>query len=131
MARTNTRVGVGSSPPRPSPRAGRELLLSVAIGQDETHRRVELRLLDRLRRVDALGAHDRALADEAAFPDALRVADDRLAQLQPLVARVEVVAPRDRRRGRAKELVVQPVNGAGRVAQHAVDALAELAELVD
>src|SRR5260370_21761953 len=51
--------------------------------------------------------------------------------LQTLVARVEVVAARERSRRGAEELVVQAVDGAGRVAEHAVDAFAELAELID
>ena len=49
----------------------------------------------------------------------------------PLVARVEVVAARQGDRRRTEKFVVKPVDGAGRVTEHAVDALAELPELVD
>src|SRR5579859_6300429 len=63
--------------------------------------------------------------------DALGVGDHRQPLLEALVTRVEVVAAGERRRRRAEELVVEAVDWAGRVAQHAVDALAELAESID
>src|SRR5205823_1320385 len=84
-----------------------------------------------LRRVDALGADDRALADEAALPDALRVGEHRQPLLQALVARIEVVAPRQGGRRGPEKYAVKTVDGAGRVTEHAIDALAELPEVVD
>src|SRR5437016_4389214 len=105
--------------------------LSGSERQDEAHRGVELGLLDRLGGVDALRAHDRAFTDEAAFPDPLGVRDDGQPLRQALVARIEVVAPREGGRCRAEKFVVKSVDGAGRVAKHAVDAFAELPELVD
>src|SRR5438445_6066062 len=115
--------------PRRSPAA--PSLLAVSVRKNETHRRVELRLLNRLGRIDALGTDNRAFAHEAALPDALGVRDHRQPLLDALVARIQVVAARQRGRGGAEELVVQAIDRAGRVAEHAVDALAELAELVD
>src|SRR5712692_4691820 len=106
-------------------------LLAIAVRQNEARGGLELGLLDGLGRIDALGAYHRAFAHEAALPDALGVREYRQPILQTLVARVEVVAPRERGRRRAEELVVQAVDRAGRVAEHAVDALAELAELID
>src|SRR6266404_6663795 len=117
------------SAPRRSPAA--PSLLAVSVRKNETHRGVQLRLLNRLGRVDALGTDNRAFAHEAALPDALGVRDHRQPLLDALVARIQVVASRERGRGRAEELIVQAVHRAGRVAEHAVDAFAELAELVD
>src|SRR6266849_6117727 len=57
--------------------------------------------------------------------------DHRQAFLAALVARIEIVAAGKRDRRRAEKLVVQAVDGAGRVTEHAVDAFAELAELID
>src|SRR5438477_9764437 len=105
--------------------------IPVAIGQDEAQRGVELGLLDRLGGIDSLGADDGALADEAALPHSFGIGDDRQPFLQTLVARVEVVAAREGDRGRPQELVVKTVDRARRVTEHAVDALAELSELVD
>src|SRR5712692_2831428 len=113
------------------PSGAGHLFLAVSVGEHEAHRGVELCLLDRLRRIDAFGAHHRALADEAALPDALGVRDHRQAFLDALVARIEIVAAGKRDRRRAEKLVVQAVDGAGRVTEHAVDAFAELAELID
>src|SRR5580704_18768011 len=106
-------------------------LLAVTERKREAKRRVELGLLDRLGRVDALRTDHRAFADEAALPDALGVGDHREPLGQPLVARVEVVAAGERDRGRSEKFVVKAVDGASRVTEHAVDALAELPELVD
>src|SRR2546427_5499950 len=114
--------------PRRSPAA--PSILAVSVRKNETHRRVELRLLNRLGRVDALGTDNRAFANEAALPNALGVRDHRQPILDALVARVQVVAARQRGRGGAEELVVQAINPAGRVAEHAVDALAGLAGLL-
>src|SRR5438046_1123027 len=122
--------------PRPDPLPGggggqRQRSISVPLGEGEPQRGVELGLLDRLGGVDALRTDDRAFADEGALPDALGVTDHRQPLLESLVARVEVVAAGKRRRGRAQKLVVETVDRAGRVTEHAVDALAELPELVD
>src|SRR2546429_6429798 len=105
--------------------------IPVAIGEDESHRRVELGLLDRLGRVDALRADDRTLADEAALPHALGIADDRQPFLQTLVARIEVVAARECDRGGPQKLLVKTVDRARRGTDHAVYALAGLPELLD
>src|SRR3979411_2982705 len=129
MRRASTTCSCGRSPgATPAPAFS---ILAVSVRQHEAQCRVELALLDRLRRVDALGAHDRTLADEAALPHALGIADHRQALLESLVSRVEVVAARERDRGGAPALLAGAIHGARRVTQHAVDALAELAELVD
>src|SRR2546423_9662346 len=117
--------------PGPSPLWGEGMSIPVAIGEDESHRRVELGLLDRLGRVDSLRADDRALADEAALPHALGIADDRQPFLQTLVARVEVVAAREGDPAGAQKLVVKTVDRTRCITEHAVDALAELPELLD
>src|SRR5258708_6996369 len=106
-------------------------LVAVTVRKREAQRGVELGLLDRLGGIDALRAHNRAFTDEAALPDALGLRDHRQTLLEPLVPRVQVVAPRERNRRRPKERVVEAVNRARGIAEHAVDALAELPELID
>src|SRR3990170_1174141 len=73
----------------------------------------------------ALGAG----ADERAFPRALGRRDLLLPLVATAVARVLVVAVRERDRGRADVVWDQAVFRTGRVAQHAVDAQGVLLEL--
>src|SRR4029077_4928576 len=137
--RSNDPSAATSPPPSPActggwparPRCRCQLSVAGSVREGEPPRRVQLCLLDRLGRVNAFGTDHGALADEAALPDAVRVGKRRQSLLGALVARVEVVPACQRDCRRAEELVVEPVNGAGRVAEHAVDALAELAEVGD
>src|SRR5207245_7019441 len=102
--------------PRRSPAA--PSLLAVSVRKNETHRRVELRLLNRLGRIDALGTDNRAFAHEAAFPDALGIREHSHPILDALVARVQVVAAPLRGRAGAAVLGVLARGRAGRVAVH-------------
>ena len=72
------------------------------------------------------GAHFGALADERAAPDAFVLGKHLHALGRALVAVVEVVPLRQRDRRRADELRIEAVYRTRRVAQHAVDAHAEL-----
>src|SRR5262249_62321222 len=83
------------------------------------------------RGVDVLRAALRALADERAAPDPLVLGQDLHPLAAARVARIEVVALREGDRGRPDEVGVEPVDRACGVAQHAVDAHAELLELVE
>src|SRR5207244_4106237 len=87
---------------------------------------VELGPLDGHRRVDMLGAGHRALPDEGAVPGAPVDAQDGPALVPPLVPGIEVVTVGQGDGRRADEVVVQAEHGAGGVAEHAVDAHAEL-----
>src|SRR5688572_26535508 len=82
----------------------------------------DLDLLQRAGRVHALRADLGACADERALPDAGVARDFLLALVPTVVARIEVVAVRERYRGGADEGRLQRVLGACGVAEHAVDA---------
>src|SRR5678816_3674385 len=91
----------------------------------------QLVALDRAGRVDMLRAHLRALAHERAPPDPVVLRQDLQSLVAPFVTRVEVVALRQRDRRRSDERRLQAIDRTRRVAQHAVDAHAELLELVE
>src|SRR5437870_5259811 len=91
---------------------------------------VDLRALDGRGGIYVLGTHDTALSDKGAVPDAIVVAEDR-ALLFALIARVHVIAVAEGDGGRAQKVRLEPVNRAGRVAEHAVDALRELVERLE
>src|SRR6266487_1152150 len=93
-------------------------------------RRIELVTLDRAGRVDMLRTHLRALPHERAAPDALVLREDLEPLGRTLVAPIEVVALREGNGGRTDELRIQAVDGAGGIAQHAVDAHAVLLVLL-
>ena len=78
------------------------------------------------RRIDMLGSGHRALPDEGAVPGAPMDAQDGPALVPPLVPGIEVVTVGQGDGRRADEVVVQAEHGAGGVAEHAVDAHAEL-----
>src|SRR5262245_11334718 len=67
-----------------------------------------------------------ALADERALPDAFAAGDHLGPDLLCPVARVEIVALGQGDRRWSQELGLQPIDRAGRVTQHAVDAHAVL-----
>src|SRR4030095_10236837 len=89
----------------------------------------ELVLLDGARGIHVLRAHLRALAHERALPEAVVLREDLQSLRCPVIPRVHVVALGERDGGRANEARLEPIDGTGGVAQHAVDAHAEL--LVD
>src|SRR5204863_3697394 len=70
--------------------------------------------------------HLRALANEGAAPDASVVRENLQALLGGFIPRVQVVALGQRDRRRSDEFRLQSHDGARRVTEHAVDALAEL-----
>src|SRR3954447_11954933 len=113
---------------------GRASRSSRAPGQEEVldcmGGRGELVALDRAGRVDVLGADSAALTDEGAGPDPFGRRLYVATVCGALVPRVQVVALGQRDRRRAYELRVERVDRAGRVAEHAVDAHAELLVLV-
>src|SRR5262249_52160456 len=80
--------------------------------------------------IDVLGADLRTLADESASPDSLVLRQDLTPLTRTFVSRIEVVTLGERDGGPADELLVQTVNRAGGVTQHAVDAHDELVVLV-
>src|SRR5947209_802491 len=89
-------------------------------------RREDFQGLDRRRGIDVLRAHDGALADERALPDAGLRVQPREAFIRALVPRVADVSQGQGRRGRSDEPGASAEDRAGRVAQHAVDAQALL-----
>src|SRR6185295_7750120 len=72
-----------------------------------------LDLLQRACGIDRLRTDLRAGADERAIPDTGMAGDDFLALVAAAIARVEVVAVRQRDRGRTEEHRLQRVFGAG------------------
>src|SRR5262245_26384866 len=77
---------------------------------EPVHRGRDLVALDRAGRIDSLRTDDGALADERAGPDAVVLRDQVAALARSLVARVEVVALRDRDRRRADERGLERVD---------------------
>src|SRR5262245_27634197 len=94
-------------------------------------RRVHFVTLDSSGRIDVFGTHLRALTDERTSPDAFVLGQQLHALAGAFVASVEVVALGESNRGRADELGIEAVNRARGIAQHAIDAHAELFELVE
>src|SRR5713226_4670090 len=90
------------------------------------HRREDFQGLDRRGRVDVLRAHDGALADEGALPDAGLRVQPRETLIRPLVPRVSDVSQGEGRRRGADELRARTEDRTRGVAQHAVDAQALL-----
>src|SRR5439155_25764893 len=82
--------------------------------------------LNSARRIDVLRTYLGALPDEGAPPDAFVLRQNLEPLLGALVAPVEVVALRERDRGRPDERRIQAIDATRRVAQHAVDAHAVL-----
>src|SRR5260370_574443 len=78
--------------------------------------------------IDVFGADARAFADKGAAPDGVVLGEDGEAVFGTLIARVEVVALGERDSGGAGEERVEAIDGAGSVAEHAVDAHAVLLE---
>src|SRR5215208_4181830 len=93
-------------------------------------RGAQLVALDGACGIDVLRTDHATLADEGAPPDPLVLGQDLESFRGALVARIEVVALGEGDRGRPDELRVEAVDRAGGVAQHAVDAHAELLVLV-
>src|SRR5262245_6415983 len=73
-----------------------------------------------------LRADPRAFAVECAAPDAFMLRKNVQTFFGPLVARIIIVALRQRDGGRPDEMLVQPDDRAGGVAAEAIDAHAEL-----
>src|SRR5207247_7697910 len=113
--------GTGYSGARRSSRPPREEQRPDPLG-----RAGELVLLDGARGIHVLGAHLRALAHEGALPDAVAFGEDLQALRRPLVPRVHVIALGQGDGGRTDEARLKSVDGARGVAEHAVDAQAEL-----
>src|SRR5207245_1940614 len=118
--RGTTADGKGCSGRRRSPRPPREKRL------EPVGRARELVLLDGSRRVYVLGARLRALAHEGALPHAVVLGEDLQPLPRSLVTGVHVVALGEGDGRGADEAGLQAVDGAGGVAQQAVDAHAEL-----
>src|SRR4029453_13545250 len=95
------------------------------------HRRRQLVALNRAGRIDVLGAHLGALADECAPPDPFVLGEHFHSSRSTLITVVEVVPLRERNGRWPDELRVEAVNRGGRVAKHAVDAHAVLLVLVE
>ena len=72
------------------------------------------------------GANDGAFTHIRAFPDAFFAGNDVLTLLIAFISGIEVVAVAQGNCGRTDEIVFEAINRAGRVTEHAVDALAEL-----
>src|SRR5262249_28817483 len=83
-------------------------------------------LLDGRGRVHILGTDFRALPDKGTLPDPLMPGDYSFPLVLTLITGVEIVPLRQRNGGRTDEGGFEPINGAGRVAQHTVDTHAEL-----
>src|SRR4029453_16057262 len=94
------------------------------------HCGIDLVALDGAGRIDMFGAHLRTLANEGTSPDAFVLGQELHAFPSALIASVEVVALSESDRRRADELGIETVDWTGRIAQHAVDAHAELFEFV-
>src|SRR5262245_24178111 len=88
--------------------------------------RFDLVLLDGARRVDVLRTDPRAFAVEGSAPYAFMLRKAVQSPFGALVARVLVVALRQRDGRRAYEMLVQADDGARGVAAEAIDAHAEL-----
>src|SRR5215208_2195675 len=88
-----------------------------------------LHLLDGVRRLDPLGANLRAIEDRMAAPDAVLVADDAQALAGRVVAGVADEAVGLRERGGADVVLVRAEDGAGGVAEAALDAAGELLQV--
>src|SRR5204862_2868535 len=97
----------------------------------QRQRGLQLVALDGAGRVNILGTGPRTFANEGTAPDAFVFGEEFAALLRSLVARIEVVALRQRDRGRSDELRLQAVDGASGVAQQAVDTHAVLLVLVE
>src|SRR5271166_6036982 len=93
--------------------------------QEEVERAVRLVLIDGVGRVDVLRTDFRADADGRAGPYAVFAMDRVEALLLAAVARVAGVRLKERHGARADEVRVLAELRAGRIAQHAVDAVAE------
>src|SRR5882672_4212558 len=99
-------------------------------GFERFERRAQLVALNGTGRIDVLGTDLRAFADKGAPPDTLMVREDLEPLARALVARIQVVPLGEGDGGRADELGIEAVDRARRIAQHAVDAHAELLVLV-
>ena len=78
--------------------------------------------------IDVLGADARAFADEGAAPDGVMLGEDGEAVFGALITGIEIVTLGERDGGGAGKERVETIDGAGGVAEHAVDAHAELLE---
>src|SRR5262245_33546975 len=99
-------------------------------GLEPFQRRLQLVALDGPGRIDVLGTDLGAFTHEGAAPDPVVPGEDLQPLPRPLVARVEVVALGQGDGGRPEERRIQAIHRTGGVAQHAVDAHAELLVLV-
>src|SRR5512133_734717 len=95
-------------------------------GHDVLLRSLELVTLDGACRVDVLGAYPSAFTDKGATPASFALYEHVEPFPLSAVARVEVIPLGQGNSGRADELGFQAINWTGGVAEHAVDAVAEL-----
>src|SRR4029450_2414721 len=93
-------------------------------------RGLELVTLDGACRVNVLGAYPGAFTDEGAAPDAFLLNEHVEAFSLSAVASVQVVPLGEGDSSRADEVRLEAVDRTGRIAQHAVDAVAELLVLL-
>src|SRR5207249_10793801 len=82
----------------------------------------DLCLLNRKHWVNTLRAYYTAFSHQGALPNSLEFMHNRKPDILPLVSRILDVPVGERCCGRTQEFLVEPVDWAGGVAEHAVDA---------